>query len=241
MIHVKDDNFYHYELTAKKSILLVLNYFIGYQGVYVGLAMFISSSLGLNRIPTYLIFGVYLLTLVVSITLVKDWLILQWESRIKDNFWKTILTQFILLFTFNILINIVFSTVLGITSNSGNQDIVIESMLANPILNSFATIIFAPIVEEIVFRGALYDFIKKYMSKRNAVIVSCILFGSIHVIPVMMMSGDISELIYLIPYSGMAYFMIRAYDKTASIWGAIGVHMLNNTVATTAIIISMFM
>jgi membrane protease YdiL (CAAX protease family) len=37
----------------------------------------------------------------------------------------------------------------------------------------------------------------------------------------------------------MAFFMILAYEKTGSIFGAMGVHFLNNLVATVMILITM--
>ncbi|UPU39414.1 CPBP family intramembrane metalloprotease [Erysipelothrix sp. Poltava] len=142
---------------------------------------------------------------------------------------------------FNIALGLLVQLILGSGTVSANQNAVNEGLRNFPFLNMFATIVFAPIVEEIVFRGALYQSLRSEKSYYSSIAISCFLFGLIHILPSMMTTGDLTQLIYLIPYSGMAIFMIMAFEVTGSIWGAIFVHMLNNAFATLTVILPMFL
>lgn len=57
---------------------------------------------------------------------------------------------------------------------------------SSPIIVFILTVIIAPITEEIVFRGALFSSITRFLNKPIAVIVTSLLFAIVHVDPVQM-------------------------------------------------------
>ena len=84
----------------------------------------------------------------------------------------------------------------------------------------------APIVEELVFRGAIRRFIKN-----NAlfVLISAFIFGIIHTIgePTML-----NIFVMAIPYSILGCFLAYIYSKTDNLTNNILVHLLHNVFAT---------
>lgn len=112
-------------------------------------------------------------------------------------------------------------------SISGNETLIRQTLKTYPIYCIFSSIIFAPIVEEIVFRKSIRNIIS---NKKIFIIVSGLFFGWLHV------GGNItvwSDLLYIIPYSihgGLfAYFLV----KTDNIFVSMGFHFLHNGIMTS--------
>ena len=129
--------------------------------------------------------------------------------------------------------------------DSTNQKIIeniINSGGINLVLMFFMTIIFAPIIEEIVFRKCLFGLFKK--SNIKTVILSAILFAGIHIIPAcidiipFIFTGDKKiadlylEFIYIFQYIGQAFALAFVYHKTkGNIIPCIMIHILNNFIS----------
>ena len=105
-----------------------------------------------------------------------------------------------------------------------------------PVLYAFTAVIFAPIVEEVLFRGVLYQELRSKGNYWVPVIISSLSFGLIHTLPLFLLSQDPSEFLFLIVYTAMGYLMTRAYEKTGTIWASIGVHFMNNLIATLVLL-----
>ncbi len=80
-------------------------------------------------------------------------------------------------------------------------------------------IIWAPIVEEMLFRGVIRRFIS---NKIAFVVVSGLLFGLLHCI------NDSNIIIASLPYIGLGVCMSLAYARTNNIWTNVFMHMINN-------------
>ena len=80
--------------------------------------------------------------------------------------------------------------------------------------------ILTPILEELVFRGIIYDKLKKMMSAKQAVIVSALLFGVIHF--------NVVQFIYAFLIGIMLAVFV---DASGSVWGAIIAHICSNVFA----------
>lgn len=94
----------------------------------------------------------------------------------------------------------------------------------SPLLIFMLIAISAPIVEEIVFRGGIIG----YLFKEHQIIgiaVSSVLFGLIH---------SPSDLISFALYGSMGLILSLAYYKTKRLEVSIGIHFLNNLLATLA-------
>jgi len=77
----------------------------------------------------------------------------------------------------------------------------------------------APIIEEVVFRGYLQSALRRRIPAWGAITVAALVFAAIH--------GSLILLpLYFIIGAGLGY----VYERTASIYAAIGLHMLNNVI-----------
>lgn len=97
-----------------------------------------------------------------------------------------------------------------------------------------ATILFAPVVEELVFRKSLFTLLKKYPAWVS-IIASAFLFSAIH-----MFSTPINKwfLVIYIPYFLCGLALAGIYKGTKeNIYASIFAHMLNNLIACLIIIL----
>ena len=85
----------------------------------------------------------------------------------------------------------------------------------------------APVVEEILFRGLLYQHLRRHRSVAAAVVVSAALFAAAHVIPVLLPS-----------LFGLGVVLALLVERYASIYPAIVLHALNNGIAVTLVYIA---
>lgn len=107
----------------------------------------------------------------------------------------------------------------GIT-NTANQK-VLESIHMNPIILITRSVIMAPIVEEVVFRGLLMT---RVFNSNVGLIVSSFLFGLVHI------PNSIGAWII---YGGMGLALATVYRTTKKLEYSIMAHMINNTLAVS--------
>ena len=124
-----------------------------------------------------------------------------------------------LLFTFGAAMlgnSIVFW--LGTEETALNQELVESALEAMPILMIIAIVVFAPIVEEVIFRLVLMNLFN--WTPIYNLIFSSLLFGLIHVL-----SGG---LIHIVPYFLMGLVFGYFYLKHNNIWHITILHVLHN-------------
>ena len=90
-----------------------------------------------------------------------------------------------------------------------------------------AAVILAPIVEELIFRGCLYRFLKSQTTAFPAQIASGILFSMIH-----------WNLLSFLPLVLIGIFLARIYEKTGSILVAIWFHAFFNAFSLSMLFIT---
>ena len=88
----------------------------------------------------------------------------------------------------------------------------------------------APVVEEVMFRGLLYGWLRSRMPVALAVVVSAALFSVAHVIPVLLPALFVVGLTLAV-----------AYELSGSLWIAILLHSLQNSLAVIAIFAALAM
>ncbi len=81
-------------------------------------------------------------------------------------------------------------------------------------LTVLATVLCAPLVEELVFRGLIYSRLKRGMPTFLAALLSALVFGAAH--------GTLLHLFFTIP---MGLILCLFYEKFRSLWAPIIVHM----------------
>lgn len=159
---------------------------------------------------------------------------IKFKERIPQNI-KTVLKYYALGIFLNVGINVALNYFLDLEL-SQNQEVVESILYDIPIQMAVATIIFAPLLEEIIFRGGLYLGIKDKVGILGARLISSISFGAIHVLPQLANSSTKYEILFIIPYSVLGYVMVKAVEETDSLWGGIGVHFVNNLIATIVLL-----
>lgn len=225
-----------YTMRKENTFGIILIYFLFYMviGVSVGSAIVLklsqSGKYSYIEINSFIInfqFVLDLLVLPVLIFLARD--------LIRNDFFKiSSLKQYattVLIFAgamliVNITVGVLYTLISGVETTE-NQEAIVQ-ILDNNILYTFFTVnIFAPIVEELVFRGALYNILLKSNGKIMAIFLSSSIFGFLHVF------SSIASQNYMEIFAGFAYVAIGlvlgyAYYKTNNILICIGIHFVNN-------------
>jgi len=108
---------------------------------------------------------------------------------------------------------------------SVNQQTAIDLTLSQPLFSFFAVVIFAPLTEELIFRGMLarYLFPKQDKSKQVLfLLVSSVLFALIH------FPGDVQQFLV---YASLGFSLGLAYISRKGLVYSISLHALNNLVS----------
>ena len=133
------------------------------------------------------------------------------------------------MYAISMITNIVISSFLGHANTSSNQ-LLFESLLDKGlILMIIQSVILAPIVEEVIFRGLIFRTLRDY-NKYMAHFVSALCFGFIHIYSGLF-AGDLTQLFYLLSYGGSGLAFSYAYEARKTIVAPIIIHMVNNLIA----------
>ncbi|MEG1066895.1 MAG: CPBP family intramembrane glutamic endopeptidase, partial [Erysipelotrichaceae bacterium] len=220
-------------ISTKSALLLLINYFIGYNYFYPKLLVMITKQLypSAKVVPDYLQYIFYAAMIIINVVIALP-LLKQSLQKIKGNKWNLIKVSFTC-YGQLLLVSLVVSTILFYFTGdvqSNNQVLIEQSFKMNPLKIIFSTLIYAPIVEEIVFRGCIFAYLRNKHSFKYSAIIASLMFGLVHVMASIGI-GDFSDLINVIVYATMGFFMSLAYEKTDSIYGGMAVHLINNAFA----------
>lgn len=116
--------------------------------------------------------------------------------------------------------NIIVSTIVG-RDTSANEQAINDLFSVAPIYIYFSTVIYAPIVEELVFRLGIRKLCK---NKWIFIATSGLLFGLIHVIG----SETLIEYLYIIPYAIPGFIFAYILAETDNIFNTVGLHFVHN-------------
>jgi len=222
--------------SKKKSFFLLFHFTLGYFLVYPMILFVILSVFGID---SWLYDGkadtIYsIIMLVVSIYFTKG-LLLRSINELADNpgkVFKTIITTLPMMLLGSIVLNYLITTFTG-QAEAQNQTEIIGLFEQAPYLIIIQALLYAPIVEEIMFRGLVFGGLSK-RSMVFAVIVSSSLFGLAHVYN-SILSGNFADLWFFPTYALLGYFLNRAYIKSGSIVSSMALHFLNNAIGLLAI------
>ncbi len=96
------------------------------------------------------------------------------------------------------------------------------------------TVIFAPIVEECMFRGALFGTIRK-KSRFLAYFVTIVFFAFYHLYAYFITDYTWQLWVYLLQYVPATFVFCRLYEKSGTIWAPIALHSVINLIALSAV------
>lgn len=142
---------------------------------------------------------------------------------------KTWLKALITLIILNVFIQII--THLSSATNQENLQIMFNK---NPLIVILLTTLYAPISEELMFRGVFRKIIN---NKWAFILISGILFGLAHVIDDF---KSIEELLYILVYSSLGCYLAWLYYKTNNIFTNIYFHFLQNSFSVIGMLILYF-
>lgn len=105
---------------------------------------------------------------------------------------------------------------------AGNEESVQNALAILPIYMAFSTVIFAPFVEEIVFRQTLRDLFKNNIL---FILSAGLIFGGIHV---MDFYNSYYDLLFIIPYGALGIAFAYIYSKTNNLTISMILHAIHN-------------
>ena len=115
--------------------------------------------------------------------------------------------------------------------NPNNAAVVSMARVSSGPVSAMA-VFFAPILEEVMFRGALFGALR-HRNRLLAYIAGMTLFPLYHVWGYAL--SDPTAWIYFVQYIPVSYLLCRCYERCDSIWGSIALHMLINYLALHAL------
>ena len=208
-----------------------------YCGIYLFLFPLIENGL-VKLFDTKLIvsvlnvveWGFYLAFPVIMISVVWSWFRREFYLFFQNSFQNLIhiLKNYGLMMVSSITVNLILVLVFSL-EQSGNQSSIIELYAHQPLKVMFAALVFAPIVEELVFRGSLYAPFRKNQHLFG-LMLSSLAFGFLHVYQ-SLFTGNFMDLLFIFSYGLLGSFMCRVYDKTNSFFSCVLLHFLNNFIS----------
>lgn len=195
--------------------------------VCIGILFFLPESVGkIGTLASYI--GMMLLNLYIfRKDLKRDFTefrkyFREYNSVVLSTYIKGLVALFIL------SLSIRLYTGLNTPTNQESINLMLDS---NFILTAFLAIIYAPFVEELLFRGVFRKFIN---NKWLYIFISGLLFGLAHVIDDFQ---SVSELLYVLVYGSLGCFLASLYYKTNNICTNMLMHIIQNTLSILAILL----
>lgn len=138
--------------------------------------------------------------------------------------YKQYISKYIILYFIGVLlmgiINVIISHFTGMETSGNEADVrlLVEKF---PIYMTFSTIIYAPFVEEIIFRKAIRNIIK---NKYLFIILSGVIFGCAHISDY----SNFNDILFSLGYIVMGIDFAYIYYKTNNIFTTMTFHMIHN-------------
>jgi uncharacterized protein len=136
---------------------------------------------------------------------------------------RIVLLVFVLLIGF-----ILFSGIWEAILNEHSKEKLLEQLGANEgtallLLSAVLTCVIAPICEEILFRGFIFQALRSWRGTWPAAVITGLLFGGVH-------AGS-APAVDLVPLAAFGFGLCLLYRYTGSLYPCIAAHSLNNSLA----------
>lgn len=203
-----------------KSLLLIL-FFVIIMFVFPKFSFF-------SKIPVYVVYIViFLIVLLVNFKDIKN--DLSMFIKHKNKYIPFVLRRYFIMIGIMIVvaIPIVF---LNSGKVSTNQQVLNDMFKKVPIVTLLLSTLYAPFVEENIFRLSLSKILK---NKTIFIIVSGFLFGTLHMIDKFISFYD---LLYIFQYSALGICLAKAYSDSKNIFVSISMHFIQNFIAAMLIL-----
>ena len=130
------------------------------------------------------------------------------------------------------LLEIFFRSAASFSLDNPNNSVIMDAYdsFKGPV--TVITVLMAPILEEVLFRGGLFGTLMK-KNRALAYIVTVAVFSLYHVWQSAI--HDPRQLLYAVSYIGSSLVLCWAYERSNTIWAPIGLHMVSNLIALRAL------
>lgn len=176
---------------------------------------YISSGNDINLFNEFLsskqIYLAFILAIIFIPLLIKEYKKTNIEKKIKINYLHLIIIGIILSLIYNVFayyFNFLLKTSLFDNNN-------------NLIVTLISTGLIGPIIEELMFRGIIYNELKNKYSNMKAILITTIFFAVIHM--------NIIQILYAF---ALGFILIFVYEKYKNIKAPIILHMASNITTT---------
>lgn len=217
-------------MDTKRVLLLLIIYFVIFlkfvPEIGKKITLMINPHAYMMNIPVLVI--LYILVSATCVYIARP----VWKPSVENfkaepmKYFKMIIYAIVCILLVNFGLSIIISLVTN-TETSNNQQIIENNSLISPFYTFFYTCIIAPVLEETIFRGGIYTFVKDKLGKNAALVISSLFFGFIHVSS-SLFGGNFNDLVYLILYAGIGAILGYAYERSQTIVVSVGIHAGNN-------------
>lgn len=145
---------------------------------------------------------------------------------------KVLLAGLVALYGLNELVYRLTHALVGNQTNL--NDVSISAQIdAAPRTTLLIVIFLAPFVEEVLFRGLVFGSLRG-KSPVVAYLVSCLLFAFLHVWQFVLVNHDVTYFWLMVQYLVPGLVLAWAYDRSGTLWSAIGLHAVANALSVWA-------
>lgn len=210
------------------KILLTFSLFLA-ELLYSYFAIIILQKFGIN-ITSYSNTTKYKILIGIDVSYMFILFLLYRKTLLKDlpsyfkNFFKNInigIKYWIIGLCIMMLSNIIISHYFP--GGSANEEAVQTIIKQVPTYMIFSTVVYAPFVEELIFRKSIRDIIN---NNYLYIIISGLVFGFVHTLA----GSTTKELLYIIPYGALGCSFAIMYIKTKNIYTSMTFHMIHNAI-----------
>lgn len=205
----------------------------------IGFQSLIIKAFGKPQVEPIMMFGSYLIGVAVSLVIFgKDNIIdvlknFKISKKVRDG-----ITIAIIMICCTLIYNLIINKIHPITNND-NEAAVENMIINNPYLSFFTVVIFAPVLEEITYRFALFGISKKW-NRIAAYIITVLVFAFLHFNFSATGEQMIIELLNLPAYIIAAGFLTFAYDY-GGLTTSISAHAFNNLLSLVLTLVSKYL
>ena len=206
-----------YSLSIGRMLALLVHYFAGYLYVYRIVATKITLAVqpGATILLPWVQLLIYVFTAGVAILLAWPVLRDSWMKFRRNTGANLKMSAYLIVVI--LAVNMLLSLLIGLltqTGNSVNQEEIRNASTVLPLMTILSTCVFAPIIEETVFRAGAFSCLRSRIGFWTAAIISSILFGSIHIVD-SLLAGNLVDVSYL-PES--EWFWPTDMKKALPVW-----------------------
>jgi hypothetical protein len=155
---------------------------------------------------------------------VRSW---QFGLRSPGVGWRRAAGMIVLLLVAFIVLDAIWAEVLHPTKEKLLETLGTKESTSLLLLSAALTCVVAPIGEEVLFRGYIFTALRSWRGTLPAALITGLLFGAVHVLS--------APVLDLLPLAALGFGLCLLYRYTGSLYPCIAAHVLNNTIAFSAL------